>query len=54
MVGDLVSRLINKIENDKTQQTQDYSKEIQPINNNNNVNIYNSVPGTTTTDKKTR
>ena len=55
LVGDLVGKLISKIETDKTQQTQDYSKEIQPINNNNNVNIYNNSPGTTTTtiDKKT-
>ena len=55
LVGDLVGKLISKIETDKTQQTQDYSKEIQPNNNNNNVNIYNNSPGTTTTttiDKK--
>ena len=58
LVGDLVGRLIGKIETDGNRQTQEYSKEIQPINNtnqpvnNNNVNIYNSVPGTTTTDKK--
>ena len=56
LVGDLVGKLISKIETDKTQQTQDYSKEIQPNNNNNNVNIYNNSPGTTTTtiDKKNR
>jgi len=61
LVGDLVGRLISKIETDGNKQTQEYSKEIQPVNNNNNnqpvnnnnVNIYNNVPGTTTTDKKT-
>ena len=62
LVGDLVGKLIGKIETDGTKQTQEYTKEIQPINNtntnqpvnNNNVNIYNNVPGTTTTtDKKT-
>ena len=40
LVGDLVSRLIGKIENDGNKQTQEYSKEIQPINNNNVVNVY--------------
>jgi len=55
LVGDLISKLVGKIENDGNKQTQEYTKEIQPINNNNNVNIYNNVPGTTTTetDKKT-
>ena len=60
LVGDLVSKLIGKIETDENKQTQEYSKEIQPVNNNNNhqpvnnnnVNIYNNVSGTTTTDKK--
>ena len=57
LVGDLVGKLISKIENDKTQQTQDYSKEIQPINNSNSnsgnnsvVNIYSD--GTKKEDKK--
>ena len=57
LVGDLVGKLINKIESDKTQQTQDYSKEIQPINNSNSnsgnnsvVNIYSD--GTKNEDKK--
>ena len=55
-----MGKLIGKIESDGNKQTQEYTKEIQPINNtnqpvnNNNVNIYNNVPGTTTTtDKKT-
>jgi len=58
LVGDLVGRLISKIETDGNKQTQEYTKEIQPINNtnqpvnNNNVNVYNNVPGTTTIDKK--
>ena len=43
LVGDLVGKLINKIESDKTQQTQDYSKEIQPINNSNSNSGNNSV-----------
>ena len=55
LVGDLVSRLIGKIENDGNKQTQEYSKDIQPINNNNNgnnsvVNIYND--GIKKEDKK--
>ena len=46
LLGDLVGKLISKIETDGNKQTQEYSKEIQPINNNNNgnnsvVNIYN-------------
>lgn len=53
LVGDLISKLVGKIENDGNKQTQEYTKEIQPINNNNNVNIYNNVPGTTTTETKT-
>jgi len=53
LVGDLISKLITKIETDGNQQTQQYSREIQPINNNNNINIYNNVPGTTTTETKT-
>jgi hypothetical protein len=41
-----VGKLISKIETDGNKQAQEYSKEIQPINNNNNgnnsvVNIYN-------------
>ena len=35
LVGDLVGRLIGKIESDGTKQTQEYTKEIQPINNTN-------------------
>ena len=31
LVGDLVGRLINKIENDGNKQTQEYYKEIQPV-----------------------
>jgi hypothetical protein len=50
LVGDLVGKLINKIENDGIQQTQQYFKEVQPINNNNNVNVYNDG---TNTEKKT-
>ena len=58
LVGDLVSKLVGKIENDGNKEVQQYSKEIQPINNNNYVNVYKD--GTTTkteeskTDKKTR
>ena len=56
LVGDLVSKLVGKIENDRNKEVQQYSKEIQPINNNNYVNVYKD--GTTTkieeskTDKK--
>ena len=48
LVGDLIGKLITKIETDGNQQTQQYSREIQPINNNNNINIQNSAPATTT------
>ena len=46
LLSDLVGKLISKIETDGNKQAQEYSKEIQPINNNNNgnnsvVNIYN-------------
>ena len=47
-----MGRLIGKRENEENKQTQEYSKKIQPINNDNNVNIYNNVPGTTTIEKK--
>ena len=40
LVGDLVGKLISKIETDGNKQTQEYTKEIQPINNNNYVNVY--------------
>ncbi len=33
LVGDLGSKLITKIENDGTHQTQQYTKEVQPITN---------------------
>ena len=54
IVGELVGRLMNKIENNENKEVHQYSKEVQPINNanNSNINIYNNVPGTTTTDKK--
>jgi hypothetical protein len=52
IVGELVGRLMNKIENNENKEVQQYTKEVQPINNNNNVNVYNNVPGTTTIDKK--
>ena len=53
IVGELVGRLMSKIENDGNKEVQQYSKEVQPINNNSNsgnnsvVNIYNK-DGTTT------
>jgi hypothetical protein len=57
LVGDLVSKLIGKIETDGNKQTQEYSKEIQPINNTSSssitgplVQIYNDG---TKTGKKT-
>jgi hypothetical protein len=52
LVGDLVGKLIGKIETEGNQQKQEYTKEIQPVNNNNNsvVNIYND--GTKKEDKK--
>ena len=57
LVGDLVGRLISKIETDGIKQTQEYSKEIQPINNTSSssitgplVQIYNDG---TKTGKKT-
>ena len=48
VMGDLVNRLMNKIENDNNKETQQYTKEIQPINNNNNqtVNIYSDTKKT--------
>jgi hypothetical protein len=58
LVGDLVGRLIGKIETDGNKQTQQYTKEIQPVNNDNNnsnsgnnsvVNIYSD--GTKKTDE---
>jgi len=54
LVGDLVGRLISKIETDGNKQTQQYTQDIQPTNNNNNennnvVNIYND--GTKKEDK---
>ncbi len=56
LVVDLVGRLINKLENDGNKQTQQYSTEMQPINNSNGnrgnnsvVNIYND--GTKKEDK---
>ncbi len=39
VMGDLVNRLMNKIENDSDKETQQYTKEIQPINNNNNQTV---------------
>ena len=42
LVGDLVSKLINKIETDGSQQTQQYSQAIQPINNDNSNSNSNS------------
>ena len=64
LVGDLVGRLIGKIETDGNKQTQQYTKEIQPVNNDNNnsnsgnnsvVNIYSDGTKKTdeTPDKKT-
>jgi hypothetical protein len=55
IVGELVGRLMNKIENNENKEVQQYSKEVQPINNNNNgnnseVNIYND--GAKKEDKK--
>ena len=47
LVGDSISKVMNKIDNNENQQTQQYTKEIQPQNNNSNsgnnsiVNIYN-------------
>ena len=46
LVGDLIGKLISKIETDGNKQTQQYTQDTQPINNNNNennsvVNIYN-------------
>ena len=41
LVGDLVGKLITKIESDGNKQTQEYSKEIQPVNNNNNNSVLN-------------
>ncbi len=40
LVGDIVGKLMSKIANDGNKQTQEYSKEMQPINNNNYVNVY--------------
>jgi hypothetical protein len=37
---------MNKIENNENKEVQQYTKEVQPINNNNNVNVYNNI-GTT-------
>ncbi len=39
---------MNKIGNDGNKEVQQHSKEVHPINNdkNNNINIYNNVPGT--------
>ena len=55
IVGELVGRLMNKIENNENKEVQQYTKEVQPINNNNentsNINIYNNVPGTTESKK---
>jgi len=54
LVGDLVGRLISKIENNENKEVKQYTKEVQPINNNentSNINIYNNVPGKTE-DKK--
>ena len=56
LVGDLVGKLITKIESDGNQQTQQYSKEILPVNNSNSgnnsvVNIY--TDGTKKEEKKT-
>ena len=57
VVGDLVGRLKSKLENDGNKQTQEYSKEVQPINNTSTssitgplVQIYND--GTKKEDKK--
>ena len=57
IVGELVGKLMNKIENDGNKQTQEYSKEIQPVNNSSSssitgplVQIYND--GTKKEDKK--
>ena len=57
LVGDLVSKLIGKIENDGNKEVQQYSKEVQPITNTSSssitgplVQIYND--GTKKEDKK--
>jgi len=50
IVGELVGRLMNKIENNENKEVQQYTKEVQPINNNNNVNVYNNI-GTTESKK---
>jgi len=52
IVGELVSKLIGKIENDGNKEVQQYSKEVQPINNNNYVNIYKDGIEESKTDKK--
>jgi len=52
IVGELVGKLMNKIENDGNKEVQQYSKEIQPINNNNYVNVYKDGIEESKTDKK--
>jgi hypothetical protein len=54
IVGELVGRLMNKKENNENKEVQQYTKEVQPINKNentSNINIYNNVPGTTESKK---
>jgi hypothetical protein len=60
LISDLLSRVITKIENDGTQQTQQYSQAVQPLNNDNGnsgntsgntqtVNVYPTVGQSSTT-----
>ena len=52
IVGELVGRLMNKIENDGNKEVQQYSKEVQPITNNYYVNVYKDGIEESKTDKK--
>ena len=40
IVGELVGRLMNKIENNENKEVKQYTKEVQPINNNENTTPY--------------
>jgi len=52
IVGELVGRLMNKIENDGNKEVQQYSKEVQPITNNYYVKVYKDGIEESKTDKK--
>ena len=53
LVGDLVSKLINKIETDGNQQRQQYTQEIQPVSNTNSGSNDNTNSGNTSGNTQT-